>query len=297
MAHDMYVRTIFKHELKPMGDQPFRFAARLYSLPGLGVGSVNVTPCRTWHPTESGREEEVLFNLTLRGGRHVTQRGRELTLAAGDAVLATIDPAMTTMRVSHFLSFRLRRSELGPLTADLDACLLRPIRSNFALRLLPGYVSALEEATQASADSRELVVAHIYDLIAMTLGVGRDAAELTAERGVRAARLFAIKNDVLANLGDESLSISAVAVRQGISPRYVAMLFDGIGTSFSSFVLEQRLARARRMLTAARYRGRTISAIAYACGFGDLSYFHKAFRRAFGATPSDVRAAKRGDDA
>jgi AraC-like DNA-binding protein len=39
--------------------------------------------------------------------------------------------------------------------------------------------------------------------------------------------------------------------------------------------------------------GRSISAIAYAAGFGDLSYFNRAFRRRFGATPSDIRAVRR----
>jgi AraC-like DNA-binding protein len=28
-----------------------------------------------------------------------------------------------------------------------------------------------------------------------------------------------------------------------------------------------------------------------AAGFGDLSHFHRSFRRRYGATPSDVRAA------
>jgi AraC-like DNA-binding protein len=200
------------------------------------------------------------------------------------------------MQASQFISFRLRRAELGPLTADLDGCLLRPIRPSFALRLLPGYVGALEEAAAATAEARDLAVTHVYDLIALTLGANSDAAELAAGRGVRAVRLRAIKDDIVANLGDETLSIAAVATRQGISPRYVAMLFDGTGTSFSGFVLEQRLARARRMLVGSRHAGQTISAIAYACGFGDLSYFNRAFRRAFGATPSDIRAARGGSD-
>jgi AraC-like DNA-binding protein len=33
----------------------------------------------------------------------------------------------------------------------------------------------------------------------------------------------------------------------------------------------------------------------YECGFGDLSYFNRAFRRRYGATPTDVRAALRPD--
>ena len=49
--------------------------------------------------------------------------------------------------------------------------------------------------------------------------------------------------------------------------------------------------RAHRMLTDPRYVARSISAIAFEAGFGDLSYFNRTFRRRYGATPSDVRAA------
>jgi AraC-like DNA-binding protein len=69
------------------------------------------------------------------------------------------------------------------------------------------------------------------------------------------------------------------------------MLFEAAGLSFSEFVLAERLARAHRMLTAPRYAGATISAIAYAAGFADLSHFNHSFRRRYGGTPSDVRAA------
>jgi AraC-like DNA-binding protein len=266
---------------------------KYHSLPRLGVGSVSLTSCRTWHPRESGPHEEVLFNLTLRGSQHVVQCGREVTLRAGDAVLATIEPAVTTMQASQFLSFRLRRAALAPLTANLDACLMRPVQPSFALGLLPAYVGALEEAVVGSVETYGLAVEHVYDLIALALGATRDAAEIATGRGVRAARLRAIKEDILAHLGDEGLSIGAVAARHGISPRYVGMLLEGIGTSFSSFVLEHRLRQAHRMVAASRHRGQTISAIVYTCGFGDLSYFNRAFRRAYGMTPSDVREAAR----
>jgi AraC-like DNA-binding protein len=36
-----------------------------------------------------------------------------------------------------------------------------------------------------------------------------------------------------------------------------------------------------------------VSAIAFEAGFGDLSYFNRAFRRVYGATPSDVRVKAR----
>jgi AraC-like DNA-binding protein len=58
-------------------------------------------------------------------------------------------------------------------------------------------------------------------------------------------------------------------------------------------VLGQRLAWVHRMLTDPRQTDLTIGAVAYNSGFGDLSTFNREFRRHFGTTPSDVRAATR----
>jgi len=67
------------------------------------------------------------------------------------------------------------------------------------------------------------------------------------------------------------------------------MLFESEGTTFTEYVLAQRLAHAHRMLTDPRRAVDKISTIASDAGFNDLSYFNRTFRRRFGATPSDVR--------
>jgi AraC-like DNA-binding protein len=45
------------------------------------------------------------------------------------------------------------------------------------------------------------------------------------------------------------------------------------------------------MLTSPRCAELPIGTIAYEAGFGDLSNFNHAFRRAYGMSPSDVRTA------
>jgi AraC-like DNA-binding protein len=44
-----------------------------------------------------------------------------------------------------------------------------------------------------------------------------------------------------------------------------------------------------RALTIPRLRQRSIGDIVFDAGFGDLSYFNRAFRRRFGLSPSEVR--------
>ena len=67
-------------------------------------------------------------------------------------------------------------------------------------------------------------------------------------------------------------------------------MFEAEGTTFTQYVLAQRLARAHGLLADPRLRAEKITALALDCGFGDVSYFNRAFRRRYGVAPSDVRA-------
>jgi transcriptional regulator GlxA family with amidase domain len=108
--------------------------------------------------------------------------------------------------------------------------------------------------------------------------------------------LRAIKEDIANWLDQSDLSVVAIAARHRIKPRWIQRLFESEGTTFTDYVLAQRLLRAHRLLTDPRCAGQKISAIAFDVGFGDLSYFNRAFRRRYGLAPSELRtAAARGD--
>jgi transcriptional regulator GlxA family with amidase domain len=133
----------------------------------------------------------------------------------------------------------------------------------------------------------------VYDLMAVTVGATRDATEVAQSRGVRAARLHAIKQDIARNLDRSDLSVNTLTDRHRCTPRFLQRLFETEGTTFTEYVLAQRLTRAHRMLLDPRRDSEKISGIAYDCGFGDVSYFNRVFRRHYGAAPSDVRAQAR----
>jgi AraC-like DNA-binding protein len=151
------------------------------------------------------------------------------------------------------------------------------------------YDIVMRTAASLDAQTRAAMAQHLIDLAALALGANRDAAAVSRDRGLAAARFEAIKADILARISDSALSLTQVAQRHRASPRYVQMLFERAGTTFSEFVLEQRLLYAHRLLRSSLNSGRKISDIAHMAGFGDVSYFHRAFRKRFGATPADVR--------
>jgi AraC-like DNA-binding protein len=188
------------------------------------------------------------------------------------------------------------RRHLLQLVQNAEDLLGRPIDANQPiLRHLRGYIGLLKRPDGIADDPS--LIAHIgatlADLIALVLGAEGDAAKVARSRGLRAARLRAIKADIASHLGEMELSVTAVAARRGVSPRYVQMLFEAEGNTFSRFVRGQRLARAHRLLTDPRHAAWTMIAVALESGFCDLSTFNHAFRRAYGASPSEVRAAAR----
>jgi AraC-like DNA-binding protein len=105
----------------------------------------------------------------------------------------------------------------------------------------------------------------------------------------RGARCAAILRAIDSRSSDPDLNAITVAKMLGITPRYVHLLLEETGKSFTHHVLERRLDKAAALLRDPRWRYRKIADIAAEAGFSDLSYFNRAFRRRFGLTPSATR--------
>lgn len=225
----------------------------------------------------------------------LTHVGKETTLKNGMAVLTSCASPLSAVCSSMpwHTTIKLDRARLAPLLASPEDLLMDPVAPDSeALRLLKTYVDGFRAEPPQEAAVQHAVVTHICDLVALAMGTTRDAAELARDRGLRAARLYAIKRSVRENLDDQGFSVGDVATRQAVTPRYVQMLFEREGTTFSLFLLGERLKFAHRLLCDPRLSTRPIGAIALDAGFGDLSYFNRVFRRAYGETPSDVRRAR-----
>jgi AraC-like DNA-binding protein len=235
-----------------------------------------------------------VLHIQRAGTRTVFQRGRDVTVEAGGAVFTSNgDPSRITLAgSSRFACIAIpRRIALALAPAAEDAVMRCVPPGAGVLRLLETYLGVLDddEALRTS-ELRRTVTAHIYDLCALAIGAAREATEVAVQRGLRAARLRALKADVERNLVDGDVSPAALARRQGITARYVHKLFELDGTTLSRFKLRLRLSEVHRMLVGNGCAGATISEIAFSAGFNDLSTFNREFRRCYGVTPTELRA-------
>ena len=105
----------------------------------------------------------------------------------------------------------------------------------------------------------------------------------------RGSRLDAIKAFILTKIDNPELCLDDVAAHQEISSSYVRKLFAAEGAKFTTYVLQIRLEKVLEMLADPQSRGEAISGIALKCGFNDISYFNRVFRKRYGCTPSDLR--------
>ena len=296
-VQSLHERGVTWVSFKPIPDLACGIDFTLRKLPDLGLLSGAVQGLRHEHARRDSGDgnDDFSFHMNLSGLSFVSGARGEMTLGDGDAMLLNYSVSRTISRpglVDHRV-VRLPRAALSPLVRNIDdAVLCRIPRGTGMLSLLRNYVDAVfDDPALALPEMRQLIIAQLCDLIAVTLGATRDATAVAGGRGIRAARLRAIKSDIEAHLTYSDLSPGVVARRQEVSDSYIRKLFEGEGTSFSQFVLGRRLVRAQRMLTDRRWADRSIAWIAFETGFGDLSYFNRTFKRFYGNTPSEVRGA------
>ena len=297
-AWDLYGSTIWSFEFEPSAEPPV-YEVKLHRIPGLGIAYSTSSKSRVRRAAHHLVNDDLVLRVNLAGSRTLSQCGREAVIGEGEAVLssgAEISAATTT--ASRFVSYRVPFKSIKALVPDVEDCVARTIpRDNTALRLLTGYSGMLGDADAlATPELQRLAVTHVYDLVALTIGATRDRAEIASLCGARAARLREIKADIERNIGEQDLSIGAVAARHRLPVRYVQRLFEADGVTFTEFVLERRLVRAHRLLSDPRLGDWPIGTISFEAGFTNQPHFNRAFRSRFGAAPSDVRAQARNDN-
>jgi AraC-like DNA-binding protein len=290
-----YGHVMLRVDLEPARDMAFEASITSLALPALQLIEASSSPAKISRTGEylADGNDDIVLAVNRTGSVIVASGGRERSLREHEAVLLTGGEAASFHRTSRGRSFTLRvpRAMLESTVVSVDDALMRPIPGDRgAMKLLVDYAGWLLQDS-ASLDPRllNLSVRHVHDLLALAIGPTPDFAATARTRGLRASRLKLAKSYIVAHSHRRDISIATVASSLGVTPRYVQRLFESDGTTFSDFLVGQRLARAHRLLCEPNLGHMAISAIAYDVGFGDLSYFNRRFRRLYGLTPRDIR--------
>lgn len=260
------------------------------------AGSLVATPAefvRDFGHLKDGSDDFRLDIVTV-GSIEYTHAGSEQSYERGWGYFS--DHARTMRgfgaRKGGVRNVTVKAAALKALVTSPEDAAGRPVYPGPALRLLDGYLRSLTLLNSPlSPELAETIGVHLLDLVAAALGPTSDAKEIIAKRGMKAARLRAILSEIARHFSNLDFNLDSVVHELGLSRRYVQLLLEETGRSFTEHLVESRLKRSYAMLTDHRCRHLGITDIAFTSGFGDISHFNRVFRRRFGATPTDVRAA------
>jgi AraC-like DNA-binding protein len=150
--------------------------------------------------------------------------------------------------------------------------------------LVKAYLDAFAGQIDALDDKEmDLIADNFCRLLAAACGAGAQP------EAARLARLAAARRYADLHLADPDLVPERAAAALKISVRQLHLLFEPSGESFARFVTRRRVEECRAALLDP-IGGRSVTDIAFAWGFNNLSTFQRNFRQAFGATPSELRA-------
>jgi len=105
--------------------------------------------------------------------------------------------------------------------------------------------------------------------------------------GVRYQKIAPAIEYINKNYCNGGIRMTHLAELSGVSTRYFNELFSVFfGVSPKEYIIRMQLDTARNLLATSND---PIGQIASACGFGDVYYFSKVFRKTMGMTPSEYR--------
>lgn len=128
----------------------------------------------------------------------------------------------------------------------------------------------------------------------VTGAAGDRPGEPPAPSAESAEMLRAIQEWIEERLHDPVLSPAAIAAAHHISVRQLYRVFRPAGTTVARYVRARRLENCRRELGDPFLGARRIGAIAARWGLPDAAAFSRAFRAAYGQTPTAYRARATG---
>lgn len=230
--------------------------------------------------------QDMGTSINRQAGWDTTLRDGEFTLCDGARPYSIDFTSSNRMLVLRFPAEKLE-SRLGEFGRFAGRRLGRGARSSMFASFFRN-VWATDETAQDELWG-ETVSGVMIDLLALAL---QDPCAEEAPPSLNPEWRRRLCAYVEEHLHEPDLKTATIAAVFGVTPRYVQMVFAGMASTVSAYILDRRLERAAERLRQG-LRDTLISAVAFDLGFQDLSHFSRSFRARYGVSAKEYRAGCR----
>lgn len=287
--------VVYPMNFERLGEGAFRGDMAFSSVGDLGLADVRVSPNameRNAACVSAGGDDIASLFFVMSGSMDITGEARRPTMRAGTGAFDNgARPFFATNRDElHVLGLLVPHAMIDGGMDQLDRITRQDLsQASEMFLLLRAYVTQLA-ALKGGLDARSAgrVGRNLADLVnAMVAEVTLSSPlDLSAYKCAALARVHSFVEE---HLDNPELNPDMVSQALRLSPRYINRTLEAEGTSLGRMIWHRRLERIARDLRDPALARRSISMIALARGFNDLSHFSKAFRRRYAMTPRDYR--------
>lgn len=290
LAESYGLQFLTPPQVSPLSDGHFRYLktpAATFSQ--FDAFSDALAPCR-----DTPFSNKVVFKLVTRGDIRIENRFGKLSLPHGSLSLMPWNPQFEetfTAPTSLYVigCDRALCQRIMPLAQQHGGYSTQLATDDFAwlTQLIDHYVSQSQQLSPALASIGS-------QMIISTLGeVLLNSEKVTRTKKVsKMHNIVAIKDYISLNLQAQDLGPEMIAAHMRLSVNYMNRILAEEGLSLMKLVWQLRLEEARCLLTRPLTCGMQMAEIAWQCGFSSQSHFSQAFRRHFGISPTEMRAAR-----
>ena len=290
---DALARVFVESDYRPADGAPPRGRITEHPLGPLAVSDVTAsasTVVRSPETIERSSRDHLYAVVPLTSPALLEQHGRRTPLRPGDVALydSAHPYALGFPRNFRLIVWQIPRRLLLDRAPALEDAGGRGVSGASGVGCRGVELPHDRRAAHAGAHgAHELTVAPaLIDLLAgALLARGRSEPSSVERMHVERARACARRR-----LGDPSLTPEALAADAGLSSRHLRRVFAAVGTTPARFLLDERLEASRGSSHPARAH-RSVTEVWLDHGFTGAAHFSRAFRRRYGLSPREYRAA------
>ncbi|MFB6617448.1 helix-turn-helix domain-containing protein [Streptomyces sp. NPDC056367] len=290
--------------LGPPAAGGFRAEAGALVLDVLQLSTFECTPCRSRRTPAQVRQndpERYQFSLITGSPMWLEQNRNGCEVNPGDMVLLnTSHPnavgARGEDRAIRNVVVQLPRDELPLASGKADRLVAQRISGESGMgAILAGFMTTLAtHGAECGPGERRRLGRVAVDLISACLAERCDGYDDLPSESRTRVLMERIDSFIDHNLGDPALTPQLIADRHHISVRRLHRMFQDRREGVAASIRLRRLERCHADLARPKLLAHPIAAIAARWGFGNPAVFSRAFREAYGISPSEWRALAPG---